>query len=158
MGVKSDNGHEYRIVPGIFAVAGYFNGVIDALTDDFALKFFISQITMVIMFTIAIYEMAVMDSPRRPILASVLLGVFGVMGYMSFWHAGWLLAWQLARGPWPDTLWLAPNVYVNTKLYSVVMVALFTANIVFTILINVSDRVKNIYMPRRRYCFGDEDA
>lgn len=143
------NGHEYRFAYAILAVAGSINGIIDALSDDFTAKFFISKIVDLLMFLWVTYEMLIMDKPKRPFLASMLLLSLGFSGYVGFWHLSWMITWTLFRGQLPNPLWLAPNVYINLNIYNAIAFMLAVAYTLYGILINASDRVKSIYSPSR---------
>lgn len=146
---ENKDGHEYRFAYALFAIAGVFNGIVDALIDDFTAKFFITKAIDLFIFMWVAYEMLLMDKPRRPFLASFLLILLGMAGYIGFWHGAWAFSWVLYRGPLPDPLWLAPNVYAPLLLYNIITFALALAYMIYGVLINISDKIKSIYSPNR---------
>jgi hypothetical protein len=115
---------------------GLYTGTVDALIDDFVLKAFLWASALVIALVIISYEFIIMPSPDKPLLQASLFGVFSTMLFLGTHHLAWLSISIMIGRDIGRTLWLAPNIYVDTALYTLTMLILFLLS--FTYLLYTS--------------------
>jgi len=110
-------GHEYRATIGLIGLMFLFTGLVDALLEDFTLKYFITLSILIIFIVMIIYELIWYPSPCDPwfesLLATLALltGAFGVHGTI------WLYISILLGRKLGTTIWLAPNVIVSLPAF-----------------------------------------
>ena len=129
--------HEYRIVYSLMGFAGLVTGLVDALVDDFTVKAFLWAAVLWLILIVTAYELTVMPTPPKPFAQSVLLMVLGSAGFLAIHHFVWLGVSILIGRRFYDDLWLAPNIYVNFKLYTTATAYAFIAYMVYLIYINI---------------------
>jgi hypothetical protein len=129
--------HEYRIVYSLMGFAGFITGLIDALVDDFTVKAFLWAAVLWLILIVTAYELTVMPTPPKPFAQSVLLITLGTAGLLSIHHFTWLGVSILIGRKFYDSLWLAPNIYVDFKLYTTATAYAFIAYMVYLIYINM---------------------
>jgi len=129
--------HEYRIVYSLMGFTGFVTGLVDALVDDFTVKAFLWAAVLWLILIVTAYELTVMPTPPKPLAQSVLLILLGTAGLLSTHHFTWLGVSILIGRRLYDDLWLAPNIYVNFKLYTTATAYTFIAYMVYLIYINI---------------------
>jgi hypothetical protein len=118
-------------------LAGFITGLIDALIDDFTVKAFLWASVLWLMLIVTAYELTVMPTPVKPFAQSVLLILLGTAGLLSIHHFTWLGVSILIGRRFYDSLWLAPNIYVDFRLYTTATAYIFIAYMVYLIYINM---------------------
>jgi hypothetical protein len=144
------DGHEYRFSYALFLLMGFFAGVLDASILDFTAKFFIAVGSIYILMMWSLYELLAMGRPNNLLLSALILIGGGTLGFVGAWHLSWLATWWLLYGPPPRELWLAPNVYADLYIYTAVTGISLAIYLVLGLLINFSEKLKNIYRPAKR--------
>jgi hypothetical protein len=129
--------HEYRIVYSLMGFAGFITGLIDALVDDFTVKAFLWASVLWLVLMVTAYELTVMPTPPKPFAQSVLLISLSTAGLLSVHHFTWLGVSVLVGRRLCDSLWLAPNMYVDFRLYTTATAYTFIAYMVYLIYINM---------------------
>ncbi|PNV81176.1 MAG: hypothetical protein C0179_04025 [Fervidicoccus sp.] len=110
---------------------GLYTGSIDALIDDFVLKAFLWASALVIALIIVSYEFIVMPKPDKPLLQASLFGVISAMFFLGTHHLVWLSVSVMIGREISDVLWLAPNIYVDTVAYTLVMFIFFLLSLLY---------------------------
>ena len=123
--------HEYRFSLAVMFFTGLYTGSIDALIDDFVLKAFLWASALVIALVIVSYEFIVMPTPPRAFLQASLFGVFSTMLFLGTHHMAWLSVSIMVGREIGDVLWLAPNIYVDTVLYTFAMFIFFSLSLLY---------------------------
>jgi hypothetical protein len=99
-----------------------FNGSIDAIIDDFSIKAFAWAFSFTILFIVVSYEFIMMPIPEKPLLQSILFVLISISGLLSVHHFSWIAFMMLLNKEIErQNLWIAPNIYVNFDLYTIVM-------------------------------------
>jgi hypothetical protein len=129
--------HEYRITYGLIGLTGFITGLVDALIDDFTVKAFLWTSVLWLALVVTAYELTVMPTPPKPFAQSVLLISLGTAGLLSIHHFTWLGVSILVGRKLHSSLWLAPNIYVDFKLYTTAAAYTFIAHMVYLIYINM---------------------
>ena len=143
-------GHEYRFVYSFYGIMGFVSGLIDCLGDVWDVKFFLITGLFLGMMFWSNYEFLVMYPPRKPFMASILLFVPGLLGYLGLWHLIWIMVWVILLGnPVYENLWVMPNIYVSYTMYTVLSIVFIIVYFIVGVLINTNDRVYRIYEPKR---------
>jgi len=123
--------HEYRFSLGSMFFVGLYTGTVDALVDDFVLKAFLWASALVIALITISYEFIIMPSPPRAFLQASLFGVFSTMLFLGTHHLVWLSISIMVGRDIGRTLWLAPNIYVDTAMYTLAMLVLFLLSLLY---------------------------
>ena len=110
---------------------GLYTGTVDALVDDFVLKAFLWASALVIALITISYEFIIMPSPPRAFLQASLFGVFSTMLFLGTHHLVWLSISIMVGRDIGRTLWLAPNIYVDTAMYTLAMLVLFLLSLLY---------------------------
>jgi hypothetical protein len=118
-------------------LTGFVTGLVDALIDDFTVKAFLWATVLWLILIVTAYELTVMPTPPKPFAQSVLLISLGTAGLLSIHHFTWLGVSILVGRKFYDSLWLAPNMYVDFRLYTTVTAYMFIAYMVYLIYINI---------------------
>jgi len=129
--------HEYRITYSMLGFTGFITGLVDALIDDFTVKAFLWAAVLWLILIVTAYELTVMPTPVKPFMQSILLITLGTVGLLSIHHFTWLGVSILVGRRFYDSLWLAPNMYVDFRLYTTVTAYTFIAYMVYLIYINI---------------------
>lgn len=128
---------EYRFSLGIIGLAGFMTGLVDALAIDWAVKAFLWASVLVIAMSITAYELAVMPTPEKPFLQSILLVITGLMGLLSIHHFVWMFVWTMTGGEIHEKLWLAPNIYMEFNVYTATMSVFLTTYTLYMVYCNM---------------------
>ena len=129
--------HEYRFAYGVIAFGAILTGLIDALISDWCVKAFAWSAVIFAAMSIIAYEFIVMPTPRRPKLQAVLFVLFSWLGWLSIHHWVWLFTSMIVYNYRPGkTLWLAPNIVVDTNLYNTLMAISLAAYIAYGLVQN----------------------
>jgi len=110
-------GHEYRFLIGLIGIMFVFSGLIDALTEDFTLKYFITLGIFTVLFWVAIYEMIWYPKPDNPLLESILALVALVSAALGVHGAVWLVISIMIGRVVGESIWLAPNVVASKTVF-----------------------------------------
>jgi len=129
--------YEYRIAYALIGFTGFVTGLIDALIDDFTVKAFLWAFVLWLALIVTAYELTIMPVPPKPFMQSILLITLGTAGMLSIHHFTWLGVSILIGRRLYDVLWLAPNMYVDFRLYTTVTAYMFIAYMVYLIYINM---------------------
>jgi len=129
--------HEYRFSYGILGILGIMTGLTDATIDDFSVKAFIWSSLIVMTMMIIAYEFIVMETPKKPLLQAALFILLGLSGLVSVHHFTWIFTWILVKGSLPKILWIAPNIYLNFTIYTLIMFTLLIIYTTYLVVINV---------------------
>jgi hypothetical protein len=129
--------HEYRTTYSLTGFTGFVTGLVDALVDDFTVKAFLWASVLWLVLMVTAYELTVMPTPPKPFAQSVLLILLGTAGLLSVHHFTWLGVSILVGRKFCDSLWLAPNMYVDFRLYTTATAYTFIAYMVYLIYINM---------------------
>jgi hypothetical protein len=129
--------HEYRITYSLTGFTGFVTGLVDALVDDFTVKAFLWAFVLWLILIVTAYELTVMPTPPKPLAQSALLILLGTAGLLSIHHFTWLGVSILVGRRLCDSLWLAPNIYVDFRLYTTAAAYTFIAYMVYLIYINM---------------------
>ena len=129
--------HEYRISYGILGILGIMTGLTDATIDDFTVKAFIWTSLVVMTMMIIAYEFIVMETPKKPLLQAALFILLGLSGLVSVHHFTWIFTWILLKGSLPKILWIAPNIYLDFTIYTLIMFTLLIIYTTYLIIINI---------------------
>jgi len=114
--------HEYRYAISIVFFVALFNGSIDAIIDDFTIKAFAWAFSFTILFIVVSYEFIMMPIPEKPLLQSILFVLISISGLLSVHHFTWIAFMMLLNKEIErQKLWIAPNIYVNFDIYTIVM-------------------------------------
>jgi uncharacterized membrane protein YhaH (DUF805 family) len=116
---------------------GLYTGTVDALVDDFVLKAFLWASALVIALVIISYEFIIMPSPSKPLLQASLFGVFSPALFLGTHHLAWLSVSVMAGRDIGRTLWLAPNIYVDTVLYTIITLILFLLSLAYLLYTSI---------------------
>ncbi len=128
--------HEYRVSLGMAGVAGLITGLVDSLVEDWSIKAFLWAGALLLYALVVAYELAVMDTPPRPLLQASLLVVFSTAGLLSVHHVTWLSVSTMLGRTLEHRLWLAPNIYASISLYNTVMVASLVSYLAYLLYTN----------------------
>jgi len=111
-------GHEFRALIGIIGVVFLVTGLVDALCEDFTVKYFVTLPIVLFLYWVSVYEMIYYPKPSHPFLESLIAlaalvsAAFGVHG--SVWlYVSVLIGRQIGR-----MVWLAPNIYVPAPVFA----------------------------------------
>jgi hypothetical protein len=129
--------HEYRTTYALIGFTGFVTGLIDALIDDFTVKAFLWAFTLWLALIASAYELTIMPVPPKPFTQSILLITLGTAGLLSIHHFTWLAVSILIGRSFSNVLWLAPNMYVDFRLYTTVSAYMFIVYMAYLIYINI---------------------
>jgi len=118
-------GHEYRFTLGLIGVMFIISGLIDALSEDFTVKYFITLALLAILWWVGLYEMIWYPTPRNPLMESLLLLVALVSAGLGVHGTVWIFVSILVGREITDPVWLAPNVEMpRTAFYAMTFITL----------------------------------
>jgi len=129
--------YEYRTAYALIGFTGFVTGLIDALVDDFTVKAFLWAFVLWLALIATAYELTIMPAPPKPFVQSILLITLGTAGMLGIHHFTWLGVSILIGRRFDNVLWLAPNIYVDFKLYTTVTAYMFIAYMAYLIYINI---------------------
>jgi magnesium-transporting ATPase (P-type) len=112
-------------------------GLTDAAIDDFTVKAFIWSSLIVMAMMIIAYEFIVMETPKKPLLQAVLFILLSLSGLVSVHHLTWIFIWILLKGSLPKILWIAPNLYLDFTIYTLIMFILLIIYTTYLVMINI---------------------
>jgi len=130
-------GHEYRTSIGLIGLMFMTTGIIDALLDDFTLKYFLTLSFLMIFITGIIYELMWYPTPLSPwfetilMVAALFTASFGVHG------ATWLFISILMGREIGSGVWLAPNIIVSKQLFYAITFTCLAIYLSILILVNL---------------------
>jgi len=130
-------GHEYRATIGLIGLMFLFTGLVDALLEDFTLKYFITLSILFVFITAVIYELIWYKTPGNPFMEStlatlaLLTSAFGVHG------AIWLYVSILLGREIGGHVWLAPHVLVPRPVFYTLTFTCLLAYLGILVAVNV---------------------
>jgi len=110
-------GHEYRFAVGLLGITYAFTGLIDALVEDWTLKYFLTLSFVVVLNTIIAYELICYPEPDHPKLEALLLGTAHITAVLGVHGAVWHYTSILLGRQISDQIWLAPHVTIPAQTY-----------------------------------------
>jgi len=130
-------GHEFRFTFSIIGLSFMFSGLIDALVEDFTLKFFLITGIWVLLWWVSLYEMIYYPTPKHPLLESLLLLIGFISGTFGIHSMVWYIVSIMLGRKIESHIWLAPNIYIEKTLFIETAIALTILYIAILASINV---------------------
>jgi len=130
-------GHEFRFTFAIIGLAFVFSGLIDALVEDFTLKFFLILGIWVFLWWVSLYEMIYYPTPKHPLLESLLLLIGFICGTFGIHSMMWYIVSIMLGRKIGSSIWLAPNIYMSRILFIETAIALTAIYIIILAMINI---------------------
>jgi len=137
-------GHEFRFVFAAIGLAFLISGLVDALVEDFSVKFFIILGIWLLMWWTSLYEMIYYPTPDDPMLESALLLVAFLCGVFGIHSLTWLLVSIMIGREITEWIWLAPGYYMPRNVFIPLSVAMTALYIVLLYLINALTTEKRV--------------
>lgn len=128
--------HEFRFTYAAIGLAFLISGLVDALVEDFTIKFFIILPIWVILWWVSLYEMIWYPLPDNPLLESLLLLAGFLCGIFGIHSIVWLLISIMVGRKIEEWIWLAPGYYMPRSVFVPTAIAMTALYIAILYLIN----------------------
>jgi len=129
--------HEFRDTYAIIGLAFLISGLVDALVEDFTIKFFVIGAIWLTLWWFSLYEMIWYPTPDNPMLESIILLIGIVCGVFGIHSLVWLSVSIMLGRTIEESIWLAPNIYISKSVFIPMSIALSALYILVLYLINV---------------------
>jgi len=120
--------HEFRFTYAAIGLAFLISGLVDALVEDFTIKFFVISGIWILMWWASLYEMIYYPTPDDPLLESALLLAAFLCGAFGIHSLTWLLVSVMLGREITEWIWLAPGYYIPKSVFiptSLILTALY---------------------------------
>jgi len=128
--------HEFRDTYAIIGLAFLFSGLVDALVEDFTVKFFIILGIWLALWWFSLYEMIWYPLPDNPELEATVLLVGIICGVFGIHSLVWLLVSIMLGRTIGEWIWLAPGYYMPKAIFVPLAVALTVLYLVIGYIVN----------------------
>jgi hypothetical protein len=130
--------HEYRVAVGLMGLLGFITGLTDALVYDWTLKSFLWAGEVVFIMWLVSIEFLSMPRPDEYVRQATEFTVVGLSGLLSCHHMTWVIITLMQGVEIEDKLWLAPNIYVDFVIYTLIMVSLLMIYVTYLMYATVN--------------------
>jgi len=130
-------GHEYRATIGLIGLMFLFTGLVDALLEDYVLKYFITLSILFVFMLAVIYELIWYKTPSNPFMESALATLALFTSAIGVHGATWLYISMLLGREVGRYVWLAPHVVVSEPVFYTVTFTCLLAYLGILVAVNV---------------------
>jgi len=113
-----------------------FSGLVDALVEDFTVKFFIITGIWLALWWFSLYEMIWYPIPDNPELEATILLVATICGAFGIHSLVWLLVSIMLGRHLESVIWLAPGYYMPKSIFVPLSVALTVLYLIIGYIVN----------------------
>jgi len=128
--------HEFRDTYAVIGLEFLFSGLVDALVEDFTVKFFIILGIWLALWWFSLYEMIWYPLPDNPELEATVLLVGIICGVFGIHSLVWLLISIMLGRPISEMIWLAPGYYMPKSIFVPTAIGLTALYLIIGYIIN----------------------
>jgi len=134
--------HEFRFTYSIIGLTFLISGLVDALVEDFTVKFLVIGGICILMWWVSLYEMIYYPTPDNPLLESVMLMVAFLCGMFGIHSLVWLIVSGMLGRKIGEWVWIAPGYYMPKSVFVPTAISMTILYLVILYIVNTQTTEK----------------